>query len=68
MRNRLHHAGLRSRRPAVRVPLAVRHIQANLDFATDHLYWTLIDWEPVLFTDQSRFCLDFTDRQAKVWR
>ena len=68
MRNRLQHAGLNGRRPAVRVPLAVRHIQARVDFATDHLNWTLIDWEPMLFNDESRFCIDFTDRRAKVWR
>ena len=23
---------------------------------------------PVLFTDESRFCVDFTDRRARVWR
>ena len=25
-------------------------------------------WGHVLFTDESRFCLDFTNRRAKVWR
>lgn len=68
LRNRLHLAGLRSRRPAISVPLAVRHIQARLDFTNDHLNWALIDCEPVLFTDESRFILYFTDRRARVWR
>ena len=30
--------------------------------------WSLRDWMPVLFTDESRYCLDFTDRRAYVWR
>ena len=55
VRNRLHHAGLRSCRPTVRVPLAVRLIQARLDFTADHLNWTFIDWKPLLFTDEYDF-------------
>ena len=51
IRNWLHDAGLRSRRPA-----------------RDHFTWTQNDWAPVLFTDESRFCVDFTDRRARVWR
>ena len=26
------------------------------------------DWTSVLFTDESKFCLDFTDRRQLVWR
>jgi hypothetical protein len=31
-------------------------------------FWTVNDCTPVLFTDDSRFCVDFTDRRARVWR
>ena len=24
--------------------------------------------DPILFTDESRFCVDYIDRQARVWR
>ena len=51
VRNRLHDAGLRARRPAIRVPLTRRHIHERLDFAHLHLHCTIADWEPVLFTD-----------------
>ena len=27
----------------------------------------LWDLQPILFTDESRYCLDFTDHRAKVW-
>ena len=40
----------------------------RLAWARDHVNWTQNDWAPVLFTDESRFCVDFTDRRARVWR
>ena len=40
----------------------------RLAWARDHVTWTQNDWTPVLFTDESRFCVDFTDRRARVWR
>ena len=40
----------------------------RLAWARDHVTWTQNDWAPVLFTDESRFCVDFTDRLARVWR
>ena len=68
IRNRLHNAGLNSRRACVRVPLTVRHRRERLDWAEDHVTWTQNDWVQVLFTDESRYCLDFTDRRHRVWR
>ena len=68
IRNRLHDAGLRSRGSAIRVPLTRYHVQMRLAWARDHVTWTQNDWAPVLFTDESRFCVDFTDRRARVWR
>ena len=66
IRNLLHDAGLRSRRPAIRVPLTWYHVQMSLAWAWDRVTWTQNDWAPVLFTDESRFCVDFTDRCARV--
>ena len=68
IRNRLQDAGLRSRRPAIRVPLTRYDVQMRLAWARDHVTWIQNDWAPVLFTDESRFCVDFTDRPARVWR
>ena len=68
IRNWLHDAGLRSRRPAIRVLLTRYQVQMRLAWARDHVTWTQNDWAPVLFTDESRFCVDFTDRRARVWR
>ena len=68
IRNRLHDAGLRSRRPAIRVPFTRYHVQMRLAWARDHVTWTQNDWAPDLFTDESRFSVDFTNRRARVWR
>ena len=68
IRNRLHSAGLMARRQAICIPFARYHIQHRLDWARQHVGWTLNDWNPVLFTDESKFCVDFTDRCARVWR
>ena len=51
---------------AIRIPLTQRHIQDLLQWAQIHVTWTVNDWTPVLFTDESRFCVDFTDRRARV--
>ena len=40
----------------------------RLAWARDHVTWTQNDWALVLFTDESRFCVDFTDRRARIWR
>ncbi len=68
IRNRLHSVGMRARRPPICIPLIRNHIPACLQWAQDHITWSLNDWTPVLFTDESRFCVYFTDKRARVWR
>ena len=68
VRNRLHDAGMRARRPAIRIPLSVNHRRARREWCQEHLAWDEEDWESVLFTDESKFCLDFTDGRRRVWR
>ena len=68
MRNRLHSAGLRARRPYVGVPLSQRHRQARQAWTRQLRQWTNQQWATVLFTDESRFLLDMLDRRRRVWR
>ena len=68
VRNRVRQSGLRSRRACIRIPLPQLHKQARVDWAQDHVNFTDNDWDPVLFTNESWYCLDFTDRRAQVWR
>ena len=66
--NRLHEVNLRARRPAVRPPLTPRHRAARPEFARDHSHWQLRHFRYILFTDKSKFCLDFHDGRTRVWR
>ena len=66
VRNRLHEFELDARGRAIRVPLTRQHMQDRLDFSRTHVRWTIRDWTRMLFTDESRFCLNFTDRRQLV--
>ena len=68
VRNRLHMVNLHSRRPCVRIPLTRAHCRRRFQWAQGHVNWTINDWTPVLFTDESRFCVEYTDGRARVWR
>lgn len=68
VRNRLHASGLHARKPAVRPPLTADHRNRRLQFGRDHVNWRVRNLRPVLFTDESRFCLDFNDGRRRVWR
>jgi hypothetical protein len=47
-------------------PLA--HRQARLQFAENHTRWNDNEWARVLFSDESRFCLELSDRRVRVIR
>lgn len=68
VRNRLHAANLHARRPAVRPPLTPHHRRCRLDFAREHVGITRDRLRSILFTDESKFNLDFHDGRRRVWR
>lgn len=67
IRNRLHEAGMRARRPATGVPLTTRHRAARLAWCRRYRHWRN-EWHRVLFSDESRFCLWRNDGRGHVWR
>ena len=64
---RLLAANLRSRRPLLRIPLGPQHRRARINWSNEHLQWE-DEWKKVLFTDESRFCMDFNDGRVRVRR
>ena len=66
--NRLRSAGLTAHRPYVMVPLTVRHRLPRLKWARGHYRWSRRRWNRVLFTDESRFNVQFADGRLRVWR
>ena len=65
---RLHHQGMRGRRPIKRPQLTLRHRHARFDWSHDHLGWTIRTWRRVNCSDETLFLLRPTDGRARVWR
>ena len=63
---RLHHQGIRARRPIKRPQLTLRHRHARFDWSHDHLGWTIRTWRRVHWSDESRILLRPTDGRARV--
>ena len=68
IRNRLHHFGLRARRPLQVTPLTDIHRCLRLQWARDHVTWNIQQWSSVLFTDESRITLHRNDGRQCRWR
>ena len=66
--NHLRSADLKAHLPYVGVPLTVRHQRLRLNWARGHYCWSRRRWNCVLFTDKSRFNLQFADGRLRVWR
>ena len=67
IRNCLHAAGLRARRPVVGLPLKLHRIH-RLDWCRRHMRWNGLQWSTVAFSDESRFNLYFNDGRMRVYR
>ena len=65
VRNRLREINLSAHRPAVRPVLRPHHRQARLQWARQRIVWPLQRWRSVMFTDESRFCLQ--GRDGRIW-
>ncbi|XP_077519788.1 uncharacterized protein LOC144129498 [Amblyomma americanum] len=53
VRVRLREAGLRNRVAAQKPKLSATNKEKRLQFARDHIEWTVEDWANVVFTDES---------------
>ena len=68
VRNRLHQCGLRARRPLKGSTLKQGHRAARLQWGRTRLRWNRNTWQNILFSDESRFCLKFSDGRARAYR
>jgi len=68
VRRRLRGFGIRARRPYRGPILSARHRQARLRWAREHLDWRRVDWNTVVFTDESRYKLSRADGRTIVYR
>ena len=68
VRKRLREQHIRPRRPCVRTLLLPHHRTERLRWSRAHLRWRLIEWEAVLFSEESRFSVDHSDGRIMVYR
>jgi hypothetical protein len=66
VRRRLAEHDLRPRIPARGPQLTAAHRRVRLLFTQNHVDWELDQWRLVMFSDESRFCLDQSDRRVRV--
>ncbi|GFR59450.1 transposable element Tcb1 transposase [Elysia marginata] len=68
VRRRLSTPGLQARRPYIGPILIQRHRRQRTLWAQEHAVWDRIQWRNVVFSDESRFCIDHADGRVRVWR
>ena len=67
VRNRLHEEQLRARRPVTCIPLTPSHCRLLLQWCQARAHWRT-EWGPIVFSDESRFCLGASDGRVLVRR
>ncbi|GFV50673.1 transposable element Tcb1 transposase [Trichonephila clavipes] len=67
IRRRLQQSGLSSRRPLLGLPLTQNHRRLHREWCDERRMW-VAEWNEVVFTDESRICLQHHDGRIRVWR
>ncbi|UYV63665.1 hypothetical protein LAZ67_2005247 [Cordylochernes scorpioides] len=65
IRRRLQQSGLSARRSLLRLPLTQNHRRLRRQWCDERRMWTA-EWNEIVFTDESRFCLQH--HNGRVWR
>ncbi|GFW24979.1 transposable element Tcb1 transposase [Trichonephila clavipes] len=67
IRRRLQQSGLSARRPLLGLPLTQNHRRLHRQWRDERRVWAA-EWNEVVFTDESRICLQHHDGRNRVWR
>ncbi|GFV27199.1 transposable element Tcb1 transposase [Trichonephila clavipes] len=67
IRRRLQQSGLSARRPLPCLPLTQNHRRFHHQWGDERRMW-VAEWNEVVFTDESRICLQHHDGRIRVWR
>ncbi|GFV33489.1 transposable element Tcb1 transposase [Trichonephila clavipes] len=67
IRRRLQQSGLSARRPLLGLPLMQNHRRLRRQWCNERRMWEAV-WNEVVFTDESRICLQHHDGRIRVWR
>ncbi|GFU82303.1 transposable element Tcb1 transposase [Trichonephila clavipes] len=67
IRRRLQESGLSARRPLVGLPVTQNHRRLRHQWCDERRMWAA-EWNEVVFTDESRICLQHHGGRIRVWR
>ncbi|GFW76317.1 transposable element Tcb1 transposase [Trichonephila clavipes] len=67
IRRRLQQIGLSARCPVLGLPLTQNHRRLRHQWCDERRMW-VVEWNEVVFTDESRICLQHNDGRILVWR
>ncbi|GFW76792.1 transposable element Tcb1 transposase [Trichonephila clavipes] len=67
IRRPLQQSGLSARRPLLGLPFTQNHRCLRHHWCAQRRMW-VAEWNEVVFTDESRICLQHHDGQIRVWR
>ncbi|GFW73154.1 transposable element Tcb1 transposase [Trichonephila clavipes] len=67
IRRRLQQSGLSARHPLFGLPLMQNHRRLHRQWCDERRMWAA-EWNEVVFTDESRICLQHHDGRIRVWR
>ncbi|GFT57198.1 transposable element Tcb1 transposase [Trichonephila clavipes] len=67
IRRRLQQSGLSARRPLLGLPLTQIHRHLHHQWYDERRMW-VAEWNEIVFTDESRICLQHHDGRIRVWR
>ncbi|GFV21416.1 transposable element Tcb1 transposase [Trichonephila clavipes] len=67
IRRRLQQSGLSARRPLLGIPLTQNHRRLRRQWCDERRMW-VAEWNEVVLTDESGFCLQHHDGRIRVWR
>ncbi|GFU53137.1 transposable element Tcb2 transposase [Trichonephila clavipes] len=68
IRRRLAEEHLGSRHPLRVLPLTTTHRRLRLEWCHARGNWTAVEWNQIVFSDESRFNLSSNDNRVRVWR
>ncbi|GFW52582.1 transposable element Tcb1 transposase [Trichonephila clavipes] len=67
IRRRLQQSGLSARRPLLGLPKTQNYRRLRRQWCDERRMWAA-EWNEVVFTDESRICLQHHDGRIRVWR
>ncbi|GFW72643.1 transposable element Tcb1 transposase [Trichonephila clavipes] len=63
----LQQSGMSTGRPLLRIPLTENHRHLRCQWCNERRTWTT-EWSGIVFTEESRFCLQHHDGQIRFWK